>query len=149
MEALIGGWGGRWWRFEVSSRTTLLPQCLVLLAAVVCRSGSIRLDQEGPLTAQGGFRLRMQQQTAGRGVQRQRPQRVADEALDTFPWDVPYREEEANPPAGSASAASGKPSVTHFIPPALVWWAAVWGGSAVDKLRLLSTRGVFFWGGGT
>eukprot|EP00887_Chlorella_sp_A99_P002979 scaffold24.g2979.t1 len=76
--------------------------------SAIHKAGSISLEQQGALTAQGGFRLCMRRHwLGGRGSEHD------------ISADVPgYVGSAAGGGAGSAASA---PSVTHFLPPGLVW----------------------------
>ena len=92
-----------------------------------CRGGSISLQQEGPLTAQGGFTLRMQRQWQGRQHQQQ-TWGQSRYPVETDLFFQPRGEGAVN--GGSDGGGGGMPSVTHFVPPGLVCLEMPVGGSS-------------------
>lgn len=84
----------------------------------MCRGGSIWLLQEGPLTAQGGFKLRMERQWQGRQQQKGAPSR--QHLFETELFFQPQRQRVGTDTSGSRGGDGSMPSVTHFVPPGLV-----------------------------
>ncbi|PSC75292.1 Pheophorbide a oxygenase [Micractinium conductrix] len=127
-------------------------------------AGPISLEQEAPITAQGGFTMRMQGQWSGRSSSGQQEAAV-HRVLETEVWGDSMRDAErlngsgangsgangsganssgggarpvASPAAGAAAAAAsgGTPAATHFVPPGLVWpdQSRLFAGYSTDAL---------------
>lgn len=111
----------------------LPPPCTLLHCSAGCRGGSIGLQQDGPLTAQGGFKLRMERHWQGRQQQEKQQRAASGEA--SYPTATELFHQPDRGAAASSSKArlgdrGGMPSVTHFVPPGLVCLEMPVGGSS-------------------